>query len=383
MAISKIQNKKYGNTFQVDIRYKNTLGISKRHIKSGFKTFNEAKKYERDFKEQLEVLIEQGKSTNKTFNDIYYEYMEIEGEVKYARSTKVYYNVTHEMYVKDTIGNENMGSLKYMNLQQFFNKMSEKYNPPTLKNIKKLFAVTFKYALRVGYIRENPIPYIQIPKLQNERRVKVEIISDENLSKIIDALQTVKRTNPYSSGKNAEFTFKSYAMALIIGRYTGLRISETLALKRQDFDLENCCMTVRRKIEYSGLKAKDIHTTHQLKSAKSKGTVEISRLLCSYLKKWFEINPFEFVICDGKGNFIKPETLNHRLREVCKELNINFHYHMLRHTYATELVMSGVNPVVVKDLMRHSDISTTWSISTHPQNEDQRKALDNLYMEMK
>lgn len=30
---------------------------------------------------------------------------------------------------------------------------------------------------------------------------------------------------------------------------------------------------------------------------------------------------------------------------------------MLRHTYATELVMSGVNPVVVKDLMRHSDIS--------------------------
>ena len=86
--------------------------------------------------------------------------MEIEGEVKYARSTKVYYNVTHEMYVKDTIGNENMGSLKYMNLQQFFNKMAEKYNPPTLKNIKKLFAVTFKYALRVGYIRENPIPYI-------------------------------------------------------------------------------------------------------------------------------------------------------------------------------------------------------------------------------
>lgn len=61
MAISKIQNKKYGNTFQVDIRYKNTLGISKRHIKSGFKTLNEAKKYERDFKEQLEVLIEQEK----------------------------------------------------------------------------------------------------------------------------------------------------------------------------------------------------------------------------------------------------------------------------------------------------------------------------------
>ena len=57
MAISKIQNKKYGNTFQVDIRYKNTLGISKRHIKSGFKTFNEAKKYERDLKVLIKHLM--------------------------------------------------------------------------------------------------------------------------------------------------------------------------------------------------------------------------------------------------------------------------------------------------------------------------------------
>ena len=56
---------------------------------------------------------------------------------------------------------------------------------------------------------------------------------------------------------------------------------------------------------------------------------------------------------------------------------------MLRHTYATELVMSNVNPVVIKGLMRHGDISTTWSIYTHPQNEDQRKALDSLYMKMK
>lgn len=56
--------------------------------------------------------------------------MEIEGEVKYARSTKVYYNVTHEMYVKDTIGNENMGSLKYnlwMNFHNCINDLFRSY----------------------------------------------------------------------------------------------------------------------------------------------------------------------------------------------------------------------------------------------------------------
>ena len=128
MAISEIKSKKHGKTFQVDIKYKSVLGVSKRHIKSGFKSMKEAKKYERDFKEQLEILKEQETSIHRTFNDIYYEYIEIEGKVKYSNATKVYYNATHKMYVKNTIGNESIGSLKYMNLQQFFNRMSEKYN---------------------------------------------------------------------------------------------------------------------------------------------------------------------------------------------------------------------------------------------------------------
>lgn len=56
---------------------------------------------------------------------------------------------------------------------------------------------------------------------------------------------------------------------------------------------------------------------------------------------------------------------------------------MLRHTYATELMMSGVNPVVVKDIMRHAEVNTTWNTYTHPKNEEQRQALDDLYIKMK
>ena len=70
MAISEIKSKKHGKTFQVDIKYKSVLGVSKRHIKSGFKSMKEAKKYERDFKEQLEILKEQETSIHRTFNDI-------------------------------------------------------------------------------------------------------------------------------------------------------------------------------------------------------------------------------------------------------------------------------------------------------------------------
>lgn len=55
---------------------------------------------------------------------------------------------------------------------------------------------------------------------------------------------------------------------------------------------------------------------------------------------------------------------------------------MLRYTYATVLTMAGVNPIVVKELLRHSKVNTTWDIYTHPKREDQRKALDDLYDNM-
>lgn len=107
--------------------------------------------------------------------------------------------------------------------------------------------------------------------------------------------------------------------------------------------------------------------------------MEICSILSEYLKSWFVENPFEFVICNEYGNFIAPVNFQERIREAAKKLDIKFHYHMLRHTYATELMVAGVNPIVVRDLLRHSTVNTTWNVYIHPRREDQRKALDDLY----
>lgn len=52
---------------------------------------------------------------------------------------------------------------------------------------------------------------------------------------------------------------------------------------------------------------------------------------------------------------------------------------MLRHTYATELMMADINPIVVRDLLRHSRVNTTWNVYTHVDTQDQRKVLDEVY----
>ncbi|WP_308214317.1 MULTISPECIES: hypothetical protein [Thomasclavelia] len=35
---------------------------------------------------------------------------------------------------------------------------------------------------------------------------------------------------------------------------------------------------------------------------------------------------------------------------------------MLRHTDAIELMMVGVNPTIVRDLLEHSTVNTTWNV---------------------
>lgn len=218
-----------------------------------------------------------------TFNEFFEEFMILEGNNKYANATKINYNNFFNIYMKDTIGRMNLSSIKYVDLQKFFNEQSKKHGYPTLRGMRKVFSVVFQYALRVGYVKENPVPLVQLPKV-TEEKIKVETISDEDLNTVIKELQKVKTTNPYRKDKNPHFTFMSYAMALVIGRYTGLRISEALALHKEDFDLENKTMNICRKIEYLELNTKEMYVVNQMKSKSSRSKVAISDKLIQYLK---------------------------------------------------------------------------------------------------
>lgn len=97
------------------------------------------------------------------------------------------------------------------------------------------------------------------------------------------------------------------------------------------------------------------------------------------LKRWFCINPYETVICDIDGNWIHPHTMAARIRYVSYNLGIDFHYHMLRHSFTTQLIKNGVSPAVTKELVRHSDIKTTLNVYTHIGKEDMKNAILNVF----
>ena len=82
--------------------------------------------------------------------------------------------------------------------------------------------------------------------------------------------------------------------------------------------------------------------------------------------------------------FINPKTgkpyveIKRAFRSACIRASIkDFHFHDLRHTFASRLVRKGVDLNTVKELMGHASITTTQRY-LHSQAKEKRQAVETL-----
>lgn len=101
-----------------------------------------------------------------------------------------------------------------------------------LTGILSVFSAALNYAVEpMHYITSNPMNYVKFPKVEKEPRQRI-ILTLEEWEKIIERFPEGTR----------------YYIPLMIGFYTGLRISETFALTWNDIDFEKRTITVNKQI---------------------------------------------------------------------------------------------------------------------------------------
>jgi integrase len=214
-------------------------------------------------------------------------------------------------------------------------EMVEKYKIERSKSVspstvnKELIAIkhVLNKAILWGYLTNNPAK--DVGKLRVKEK-KFRFLSLEEIELVLNASPDYAR------------------IILLTAIHTGMRRSELFRLEWEDVDFERGYIVVTNK--------HDAHTkNYQIREIPMTAALEneLKRLQAATMTQSGNV----FIKSNGEAH---GGELRKTIARILKEAGIKpFTLHDLRHTFASHLVMEGVDLPTVQKLMGHSDIKTT------------------------
>ncbi|WP_246615339.1 site-specific tyrosine recombinase/integron integrase [Clostridium thailandense] len=147
--------------------------------------------------------------------------------------------------------------------------------------------------------------------------------------------------------------------------YTGMRISECLNLKLTDVDFDGNIIKI---LNGKGGKDRNIPINKNLLP-----------ILQDYIKNYRLTIDSDYFFATEKSGHLSAPYVNRVLSDTVKKLGWKKHVsaHILRHSFASNLIKNGVNLVYVQKLLGHSNLKVT-SIYTHANMEDLNESINVL-----
>lgn len=181
---------------------------------------------------------------------------------------------------------------------------------------------------------------------------KVKALTVEEQHALVEVLQNHKR-----KGKS-----NVYAPQLLIELYTGMRMGEINALRPEDIDFEKNVIHIRGTISM-GIDWRIFRRSHTKTDAGMRD-VPLNNLVRPILEKAIadmKWNKEGLIFYDyNKNDVISTQQVNCYYRRACIKAGITYYgQHSLRHTFATRCIEAGVQPVVLKNWLGHTDIHIT------------------------
>jgi integrase/recombinase XerD len=155
---------------------------------------------------------------------------------------------------------------------------------------------------------------------------------------------------------------------------TGMRIGEALGLRHNDIAAAGHEVTVRRRDNANGARAKS-QTVRTIPVSS-----ELIRLFADYLHTEYGDLDSDYVFVNlwGRphGHPLTYAAVYDLVRRLRRRTGIDFDPHWLRHTAATRLLRDGVGIEVVAHLLGHAHVATTTTTYGHLTVEDARRVME-------
>jgi integrase len=262
-------------------------------------------------------------------------------------------------------------NLEETHVQAFvFQKLEQGLSQKTIKDILIVLKMALKFGAKNKWIEYRQLD-IQFPTVREKHTI--EVLTRTHQKKVMNYIQE-------------HFTFRNLGIYICLS--AGIRIGEICALTWEDIDTDKEIISIRRTIQRIYIIEEGSRKTELiLDTPKTKNSIRdipMSRDLIKILKPIKKIVNNSFFVLTNDAKPTEPRTYRSYYKILMKELQLpDLKFHGLRHSFATRCIESNCDYKTVSVLLGHSNISTTLNLYVHPNLEQKKKCIDQMFKNLK
>jgi len=219
----------------------------------------------------------------------------------------------------------------------------EEVSNATKRHRHSHLATFFRWAIGKGWADENPVEKVDKPRREEKTKAFFEPEDVEKVLEAIDAYRKLRKDEPGPTPSD-----EWLKEIIVVAFRTGLRRGELLNLQWRDVDLENERLFVRHRGDFKP------------KNGQERAVSLVGEAL-ETLKAMNEAQtliPNEPVFTDEKGESPRPDRVTKRFKKYVRKAKLknreDLHFHSLRHSTASHLMMKGYPKEVVANVLGHT-----------------------------
>jgi integrase len=273
------------------------------------------------------------------------------------------YKAVCDKHIGPRIGGERLQKLTPAHVQGLYGEMDRDGVGPSARRLAHaVLRRALKHAVRQGLVVRNVCESVEAPQVPKS---KIQPLDQSQVARLFAA----------AVGDRLEALYH-----LAVG--SGMREGEMFGLQWSDVDLVAGTVSVRQSLSELAGKL----TLGEPKSKSSRRMVKLSARVVAALEKHRKrqmaagFGGVEFVFCNQSGGPLRRSHLHAAdYKPLLKRAGLpEIRFHDLRHTYATMMLLAGVNPKVVQEQLGHANIGITLDTYSHVMPSMSTDATDRL-----